>query len=156
MRLVIQRVHHSRLYIDSNLTTEIGVGLVVLIGFGLVDECSLPNNNICLLFVEKLATLRIFPNKEGKFAHSLEDINGELLLVPQFTLYGDCHKGRRPSFHLAASGKVAKQFFITFYEQLCIRLPGKVQKGVFGADMDVYFENWGPVTILIDSEEYTS
>ena len=148
MRLVIQRVHHSRLYIDSNLTTEIG--------FGLVDECSLPNNNICLLFVEKLATLRIFPNKEGKFAHSLEDINGELLLVPQFTLYGDCHKGRRPSFHLAASGKVAKQFFITFYEQLCIRLPGKVQKGVFGADMDVYFENWGPVTILIDSEEYTS
>lgn len=69
--------------------------------------------------LEKLVTLRIFPNGKGKLSHSVEEINGELLLVPQFTLYGSCHKGRRPSFHLATSAKIAEQLFITFFEELC-------------------------------------
>lgn len=85
---------------------------------------------------------------------SLEDINGEILLVPQFTLYGDCHKGRRPSFHLSATSNIAEDLFMKFFDQLSIRLPNKIQHGIFGANMDVGLVNWGPVTIVLDSETY--
>lgn len=154
MRLVIQRVRYSQLSISHKLFVDIGVGLVVFIGFGVTDDSTIFSAPAWSILMEKLATLQVFPDENGKMYYSVEDIGGEILLVPQVTLYGDCGKGRRPSFHNVAAPEVAESLFMRFFEQLSVRLQGKIQKGVFGADMDVNLVNWGPVTLLLDSTMY--
>lgn len=152
MRLLIQRVHEGSVSVDNRIIASIGTGLVVLIGFGPSDTLSLPEKRLWTTLQEKITTMRIFPDAEDKMNLSLEDYGGELLLVSQFTLYADARKGRRPSFHLAAAPEIAEPLFQHFVDDLKKRLPGRVKQGVFAADMDVRLINWGPVTLLLDSD----
>ena len=153
MRLVIQRVREaSVLMTESGERQSIGQGLAVLVGFG--QEDTRPGAwEAALASFEKMLVLRIFPDDEQRMNKSLLDCGGELLLVSQFTLYADCRKGRRPSFHLACPPQEAESLFTRFCAMAAERLPGKVRTGVFGAHMDVSLINWGPVTILFDSTE---
>lgn len=152
MRLLIQRVHEGSVSISNRIIASIGTGLVILIGFGPSDTLSFPKERLWTTLQEKIATLRIFPDAEDKMNLGLEDYGGELLLVSQFTLYADSRKGKRPSFHLAAAPEIAKPLFQHFVDDLKKRLPGRVQQGVFGADMDIRLVNWGPVTLFWDSD----
>ena len=154
MRLLLQRVREGRVTIDGNSVASIGEGLVVLVGFGPDDTPELRGGKIWKTLVEKLAGLRIFPDAEGKMNRSVEESGGSLILVSQFTLYADSRKGRRPSFHLSAAPSIAEPLFLGFCEDMEKRLPGRIQRGVFAADMDVSLTNWGPVTILLDSADF--
>jgi len=147
MRAVIQRVKSAEVRVDGRLTGEIGKGLLVLIGVGKGD-----GENDISFFASKLPELRIFEDLSGKFNLSLKDIQGEMLVVSQFTLYADCSKGRRPSFIGAEEPAAAKGL----YERLVSRLREQdvpVQTGEFQAHMEVHLINDGPVTILLDSRE---
>lgn len=154
MRLLIQRVRQGRVTVAGETAGAVGAGLVILAGFGPGDDASLPQSRLWQTLLDKVTGLRIFPDAEGKMNLSLEDFGGGVLLVSQFTLYADSRKGRRPSFHLAAPPAVAEELFLRFAEDLHRRLPGRVERGVFGADMDVSLTNWGPVTILLDSADF--
>lgn len=145
MRFVIQRVTRASVRIDGKLVAEIGTGLLVLVGIAATD---LPAQADYL--AGKLVNLRIFSDSEGKMNRSALDVNASLLLVSQFTLYGDCRKGRRPSFDAAAPPQLAREL----YEYLVtkIREQGLVtESGVFQADMAVELVNDGPVTLLMES-----
>lgn len=145
MRAVVQRVRHASVRVESNVVGAIGHGLLVLLG---VDVNDGPQDAEYL--ADKIISLRIFNDAEGKFNLSLEDVGGAVLLVSQFTLHGDCRKGRRPSFIAAARPEQA----IPLYERVGIALRGKgveVANGVFGAHMEVELLNDGPVTLLLDS-----
>jgi D-tyrosyl-tRNA(Tyr) deacylase len=147
MRAVIQRVQSAQVYVDGRLTGKIGNGLLVFVGVGKGD-----NESDISYVVSKLPDLRIFEDASGKFDLSLKDVNGEILLVSQFTLYGDCKKGRRPSFTEAEEPTGAKNL----YEQLITKLRGqgiRVQTGEFQAKMEVHLINDGPVTLLLDSRK---
>jgi D-tyrosyl-tRNA(Tyr) deacylase len=147
MRAVIQRVKSAEVRVDGRLTGEIGKGLLVFIGVGKGD-----GENDISFFASKLPELRIFEDPSGKFNLSLKDIQGEMLVVSQFTLYADCSKGRRPSFIGAEDPAAAKGL----YERLVSRLREQgvpVQTGEFQAHMEVHLINDGPVTILLDSRE---
>ncbi len=147
MKAVIQRVKSAEVRVDGRLTGEIGKGLLVLIGVGKGD-----GENDIFFFASKLPELRIFEDPSGKFNLSLKDIQGEMLVVSQFTLYADCSKGRRPSFIGAEEPAAAKGL----YERLVSRLREQgvpVQTGEFQAHMEVHLINDGPVTILLDSRE---
>jgi D-tyrosyl-tRNA(Tyr) deacylase len=147
MRAVIQRVQSAQVYVDGRLTGKIGNGLLVFVGVGKGD-----NESDISYVVSKLPDLRIFEDASGKFNLSLKDVNGEILLVSQFTLYGDCKKGRRPSFTEAEEPTGAKNL----YEQLITKLRGqgiRVQTGEFQAKMEVHLINDGPVTLLLDSRK---
>lgn len=147
MRLVIQRVREARVVIDGATTGAIDAGLLVLVGIARSDT---PKEAEYL--VDKILGLRIFPDDTGKMNRNVQDAGGSLLLVSQFTLYGDCRKGRRPSFDQAAPPEQAVSLYNYFLE-LAKRGPVPVEAGVFQADMQVHLVNDGPVTILIDTAD---
>lgn len=147
MRLVIQRASRGRVTASERVTGAIGEGSVVLIGISPEDT-----EAEVAWAAGKIANLRIFEDDDGKMNRSLLDIGGEVLLVSQFTLYGDARKGRRPSFIRAARGEEAE----VLYEAVAAALRSKginCATGEFGASMDVELVNAGPVTILLDSEK---
>ena len=146
MRAVVQRVASSRVSVDEHITGEIERGLLVLLGVTLEDS----SEDVDYL-LEKIVNLRIFEDENEKMNLSLKDINGELLVVSQFTLYGDCRKGRRPNFTNAAKPDLANELYEEFIEKAS-KQNIKVGTGKFGANMMVELTNEGPVTILIDSE----
>jgi D-tyrosyl-tRNA(Tyr) deacylase len=145
MRVLIQRVSKASVRVDGGAPRAIGPGLAVLLGVGPDDDEALAAR-----FAEKTANLRIFSNDAGKFDHSLIDVRGEALVVSQFTLYGDCRKGRRPDFTGAAPPETAEPLYRKFVEGLQ-RLGIGVKTGEFGAKMDVDIQNDGPVTVWLDS-----
>lgn len=147
MRAVVQRVKYSKVEVDGKLIGEIQKGLNVLLGISKEDT----NEDINYM-KDKVLNLRIFEDEEGKLNKSLLDINGELIVVSQFTLYGDCRRGRRPSFIEALGGDEAEKMYKDFVNE-CRKEVSKVQTGEFGADMHVTIENDGPVTIMIDSKK---
>lgn len=147
MRAVIQRVSSARVTVDEEVTGEIGPGLLVLLGAGEGDtEGDLEYT------LDKTVHLRIFRDDEGKMNRSLLDVGGELLVVSQFTLYGDVRKGRRPSFFSAMAPEPAEQMYEDFVARARER-GVTVATGRFGEMMDVELVNDGPVTILIDSSK---
>ncbi|URZ07138.1 D-aminoacyl-tRNA deacylase [Clostridium felsineum] len=147
MRAVVQKVTKSSVKVEGKVIGKIEKGLNVLIGITEGDTIQ----DIEYL-KNKILNLRIFEDEEGKLNKSLKDVNGELLLISQFTLYGDCRKGRRPSFIEALSGDKAEKIYNKFVE-LCKEEIENVQTGEFGAHMDVEIQNDGPVTLLIDSKK---
>lgn len=148
MRVVIQRVREARVEVEGSVVGSIGGGLLVLVGIGQKDRREEAEK-----LVQKVVNLRIFEDGEGKMNRSVLEEGGGLLLVSQFTLWADCRKGRRPSFTEAMGPEAAKLFFERVVE-ICRRYPLKVETGVFGADMQVFLCNDGPVTIVMDSEEW--
>jgi len=145
MRVVIQRVKQARVEVDGRVTGAIGPGLLVLLGIAKTDS----QKNAEYL-VEKVLHIRIFPDNEGKMNRNVGEAGGSLLVVSQFTLYGDCRKGRRPSFDLAASPQEAAELYQYFVN--AARKSGvPVETGVFQASMQVHLVNDGPVTIICDS-----
>lgn len=146
MRLVLQRVRRGSVSVNDQKVSEIGHGLVFLVGVGPEDTL-----DEAQWLAEKCAYLRVFEDQEGKTNLSLKDVQGEALVVSQFTLYADTRKGRRPSFINAASPEIAEPLVKSFAEALeTFGIP--VQLGVFGARMLVEIENDGPVTILLERE----
>ncbi|WP_461832168.1 D-aminoacyl-tRNA deacylase [Aquifex sp.] len=146
MRAVIQRVKSSKVVVEGKVVGEIGEGLNILLGIGKGDT----EEDVKKL-VDKVLNLRIFENEEGKFYYSVMDIKGELLVVSQFTLYANVKKGRRPSFEEAEKPQRAKELYEKVVEEF--KKSGlRVETGVFGAMMDVFIENWGPVTIILDTK----
>jgi len=147
MRAIVQRVNHSNVEVDGKNIAEIDGGLLVFLGIGNED------NEVDLNYlVEKVMGLRIFEDDNGKMNLSLLDVKGELLVVSQFTLYGDVRKGKRPNFTSSAGPQVAEKMYMDFIEK-CRKYDIKVEEGKFGADMKVNIENDGPVTILLDSKK---
>lgn len=156
MRAVLQRVKKAAVSIDGTVTAQTGEGFMVLIGFGRGDEPAAesparPAWRDILALVDKMLVLRVFPDEEGRMNKSLLDRGGELLLVSQFTLYADTHRGRRPSFQGSCPPEAASRLFDRLCEEAENRLPGRVKRGVFAADMDVSLTNWGPVTICLET-----
>ena len=154
MRLVLQRVKEASVTVDGELAAAIGHGLLGLVGFGQGDAPGLRDSCAWKTLLKKVETLRIFPDADGKMNRSVADTGGEVLLVSQFTLQADCRKGRRPSFTDAVAPEIARALFDAFVAALGQAMPGKVRTGVFGAAMDVALVNWGPVTILLDSDAF--
>lgn len=147
MRIIAQRVTSSCVKVDGELIGSINNGLNLLIG--LSKEDNIEDLKYCC---DKVLNLRIFSDDEDKMNLSVKDINGEILAISQFTLYGDCRKGRRPNFMNAMGGEEAEKLYIDFVNLL--KQSGlKVECGKFGADMKVKINNDGPVTILIDSKK---
>lgn len=145
MRAVVQRVAEAKVVVDQAVISAIGEGLLVLLGV----SCDDTSDDVQYM-VDKIAHLRIFPDAEGKMNLSVAEVGGEVLVVSQFTLYGDCRKGRRPSFSSAAKGELANALYQGVVSGL--RSSGlPVQTGEFGADMQVHLINDGPVTLLLDS-----
>jgi D-tyrosyl-tRNA(Tyr) deacylase len=147
MRAVIQRVEKARVLVDGRVAGEIGAGLAVLVGVGRSDVAA-----TAALMAEKIVNLRIFNDEQGKMNRSLLDTQGSMLVVSQFTLYGDARGQRRPSFVQAAPPEVGKAVYEDFVG--AVRALGvSVATGVFQAHMSVELTNDGPVTILVDSEK---
>lgn len=144
MKLVIQRVKHASVTIDGNVTGKIGKGFLVLIGIANSDTKEIADQ-----YLKKLLNLRIFEDENGKTNLSLKDVNGELLLVSQFTLYADCRKGNRPSFINAGAPDMAEALYEYMIEACRKEIP-VVETGIFGADMQVELLNDGPFTIVLD------
>lgn len=145
MKAVVQRVSQAEVRVNGQTIGQIGLGFLVLLGISKGDE-----EKDLQWLVEKICSLRVFPNDEGKFDRSLEDVSGSILWVSQFTLLGDCRKGRRPSFDQAALPDMAKPLYeraISLTKQKNIH----TQSGEFGAMMEVQLTNDGPVTLIIDS-----
>lgn len=147
MRAVVQRVKKASVKVENEVIGEIGEGLLILLGVEDEDK----DEDIKYL-AEKVSNLRIFEDSEGKMNLSLVDVKGEMLVVSQFTLYGDCRKGRRPNFMMAAKPDYANEMYIKFVEE-CRKYIDKVETGQFQAEMDVELINSGPVTLLIDSKK---
>lgn len=147
MRAVVQRVSRARVSVDGEVTGEIARGVLVLLGVAAADEKSDAD-----YLVEKIVNLRIFEDAEDKMNLSLQDTSGEMLVVSQFTLYGDTRRGRRPSFINAAAPERANELYEYFVTRARETVP-KVATGRFQAMMDVELVNDGPVTIILDSEK---
>ena len=147
MKFVIQRVNHAEVKVDGEIVGKIGKGFLVLIGVGREDT-----KEDADWYLKKLLGLRIFEDENGKTNLSLADVNGELLLVSQFTLYADCRKGNRPSFTDAGKPDMAKELYHYIIES-CKNQIAVVEQGVFGADMKISLVNDGPFTIILDSDE---
>ena len=145
MRAVIQRVRRCKVTVESRTVGEIGAGLLVLLGVGKTD-----NDSAADYLVEKILGLRIFEDDAGKMNLSVQDKRGELLVVSQFTLYGDVRRGKRPSFDAAARPEEARRLYEYFVDK--VRAAGlRCETGQFQAMMEVELINSGPVTILLDS-----
>ena len=145
MRVVLQRVSRGRVTIEGRTAGSIERGLVLLVGFAPTDT-----EEAVAWMAEKVLRLRIFADDEGKMNRSLEEVAGGVLVVSQFTRYGDARKGRRPSFVDAAPPAVAIPLYERFVALLRERAPGAVETGEFGAMMDVEFVNDGPVTLILE------
>lgn len=146
MRIIIQRVTEARVESEGKVTGSIGIGLVVLLGIAKTDT-----RKDADYLVDKLLNLRIFSDDLGKMNRSVLDVKGAVLIVSNFTLYGDCRKGRRPGFDLAADPEKANEL----YEYFVARAHDSavpVETGIFRAAMSVYLVNNGPVTMLCDSD----
>jgi len=152
MRIVLQRVKKASVTVAGVEKARIATGLVCLVGFTGGDE-NLPGNPLWSKMIAKTTGLRIFPDKTGNMNLSVREYAGEILLVPQFTLYADCRRGRRPGFSAALDSGLAVSLFERFVSEVR-KCESCVQAGVFGADMDVQFINWGPVTIILDSAHF--
>jgi len=146
MKAVVQRVSKASVTINSRESRRINRGFVILLGIGVNDTIEQ-----CLFLADKILKLRVFPNDEGKFSKSAADVNAELMVISQFTLYGDTSKGRRPDFTAAARPETAKPLYEEFIAQLK-RSPLNVVSGEFASDMLVEIHNDGPVTILLDTD----
>jgi D-tyrosyl-tRNA(Tyr) deacylase len=145
MRVVIQRVKQARFEVDGRVSGAIGPGLLVLLGIAKADS-----EKDATYLLEKVLQIRIFPDDDGKMNRNVAEAGGSLLVVSQFTLYGDCRKGRRPSFDLAASPQQAArlyEYFVSAARQGSV----PVETGIFQASMQVHLVNDGPVTIICDS-----
>jgi D-tyrosyl-tRNA(Tyr) deacylase len=147
MRAVIQRVSQAKVTVDGETVGEIGKGVLIFLGVSHDDS-----EKEAVYLLDKTLSLRIFEDKTGKMNLSLLDVKGELLVVSQFTLYGDVRKGRRPSFIKAAAPEKASTLYNFFVSQAREQIE-KVATGQFQAMMDVKLVNDGPVTILLDSEK---
>jgi D-tyrosyl-tRNA(Tyr) deacylase len=144
VRVVLQRVSRAEVRVDGAVVGRIGRGHVLLVGFTAGDgDAQLE------WMADKVVGLRVFPDGEGRMNRSLDEVGGALLVVSQFTLYGDARKGRRPSFVDAASPETAVPLYQRFVELLRARV-ARVETGVFGAMMDVEFVNEGPVTLVLE------
>ncbi|WP_239615234.1 D-aminoacyl-tRNA deacylase [Cohnella mopanensis] len=145
MKVVLQRVSEAKVTVEGEVVGQIGAGLMLLVGVGQEDT-----EQDLVWMADKLAGLRIFEDEAGKMNLSVEDVNGAILSVSQFTLYGDCRKGKRPNFMGAARPELAESLYEQFNERL--RARGlQVETGRFGAMMDVSLVNDGPVTLILDS-----
>ncbi|GMV04815.1 MAG: D-aminoacyl-tRNA deacylase [Gemmatimonadota bacterium] len=147
MRVVLQRVSRAAVSVDGRVVGEIGTGFVLLVGFRADD-----GDDHLSWMADKVLGLRVFPDGEGKMNLGLDEIGGDLLVVSQFTLYGDARKGRRPSFVDAAPPEVAVSLYERFVGVLRERAPGLVATGEFGAHMEVSLVNDGPVTLVLERE----
>lgn len=145
MRVVLQRVSEARVIIDGRVVGDIGIGHLLLVGFTKGDS-----RDEAEWMADKVVGLRVFNDADAKMNRDLEDVGGSLLVVSQFTLYGDTRKGRRPSFVHAAPPEIAIPLYEKFVELLEARVPGRVATGEFGAMMDVFLVNDGPVTLVLE------
>ena len=168
MKFVIQRVTNASCTVDGNITGSIQKGFLVLIGISDHDTIQIADKmikkllgmrifdhfigNLYGIMIKKLLGMRIFEDSDGKTNLSLHDVNGELLLISQFTLYADCKKGNRPSFTNAGKPDIAKQMYEYIIDQCKKEIP-VVEQGIFGADMKISLLNDGPFTIILDSAE---
>ena len=143
MKLVVQRVEHASVTVDNKICGKIGKGFLVLIGVGKEDT-----DAECERLAAKLMKMRIFSDENGKTNLSIKDVNGELLLISQFTLYADCKKNR-PGFTNAMEPKEAQRLY-EYFTDLCAKEIPVVEKGVFGAEMKVELLNDGPFTIILE------
>ncbi|MCD7984746.1 MAG: D-tyrosyl-tRNA(Tyr) deacylase [Desulfovibrio sp.] len=154
MRILVQRVREASVSVEGRVVAAIGAGLLALVGFGREDGPHFHQSPAFAGMARKLLDLRIFPG-QGDAAHkfhcSLQDFGGQVLLAPQFTLYADCRKGRRPSFSDAGDPAWAAGMFEHFVRLVDGACHGGVSSGIFGAEMKVRLCNWGPVTIWLDS-----
>lgn len=147
MKVLLQRVKTAKVTVNGRTVSEIKAGLLVFLGIKNTD-----NEKDIDSLINKIANLRIFPDEKDKMNLSLLDFKGEVLIVSQFTLYADCKRGRRPGFEEAAKPDDASSLYKKFIQQF--RLLGvKCEEGEFGAMMDVSLVNWGPVTIMLETEE---
>lgn len=147
MRVLLQRVNYASVTVDGEVKGEIGKGVLLFIGVTHTDT-----EKDAVYLAEKIANLRIFEDEAGKMNRSVLDIGGGALVISQFTLYGDCRKGRRPGFSEAADPALADPLYMKFTELLRQQGIGKVDHGVFGADMKIKLENDGPVTFIVESK----
>lgn len=147
MKLVIQRVKKANVVVESKTIGEIKQGFMVLIGVAPTDT-----KEIVDFLVQKLIHLRVFEDKNGKMNLSIQDVEGELLIVSQFTLYANCNHGNRPSFTEAAKPDTANELYEYFVKQCKKENIQKVATGEFGADMQVTLQNDGPVTIILEKD----
>ncbi len=147
MRAVLTRVNSASVSIDGEVVGKIGKGFLVLLGVGPEDD-----ESHCRYLAEKALGLRVFEDENGKMNKSLEDVNGQVLVVSQFTLYGNCRKGRRPSFTEAAPPELGNRLYEQFLKD-CEELGFPPQHGQFGADMQVESVNDGPVTLILDTQQ---
>ena len=147
MRALIQRVNNARVTVDGNITGEINKGYLVFLGVSHEDS-----EKDCDRLADKLSGLRIFADENDKINLSIKDVDGEILVVSQFTLYADCRKGNRPSFVNAARPELAQRLYEYFVDLCKQKITKKVQTGIFGADMKVEINNDGPFTVLIESQ----
>lgn len=146
MRAIVQRVKNAKVTVDKQIVGQIQAGLLVYLGVGNGD-----NESDAVFIADKIVNLRIFADSNDKMNLSVKDVKGGILIVSNFTLFGDCRKGRRPGFDLAAEPTIAN----SLYEKVCdlIKQQGiEVQKGIFAAYMDVTASNDGPINFLLDSK----
>lgn len=147
MKFVLQRVLEAKVNVDGKTVGKIGKGYLLLVGVSNDD-----NKEIADKMIEKVSRLRIFEDENGKINLSIDQIEGEILVVSQFTLYADCKKGNRPSFTEAGSPAMAEELY-EYILSRCSELFKNTQKGVFGAEMKVSLVNDGPFTLVLDSNE---
>ena len=148
MRVVLQRVKECNVKVDNKIVGEISQGFLLLLGVKDGDS-----QQDAIKLAKKISGLRIFTDNDDKMNLSLADIDGSVLVVSNFTLYADCSHGRRPSFTKAARPEISEPLYEFFCEQLIENGISNVQRGIFGADMEVSLINDGPVTMVIDSED---
>lgn len=147
MRFIIQRVKEASVSVDQKVVGAINNGFLVLAGISDTDTYEIADK-----MIHKLICLRIFEDENGKTNLDIKSVNGELLIISQFTLYADCHKGNRPSFTNAGNPDFANEMYNYIIEK-CSSAVSKVEKGIFGAHMEVSLINNGPFTIILDSDD---